>query len=418
MIEGEGAGSIAKAEADAKAYAKEYTDGREVVLQDNIDALNAAKVDKVTGSSLIADTEIAKLALYPAYSVVEADIAAKAVAANTYTKSEVDNAISAAKASVLRYQGTATKAELDAISGGKITVGGVEKTVVAGDVYHVENAGTHGAGAEFVWNGTAWEELGTAVDLTAYYTTAQTDSAIAAAVLIETNRATNIEGGLRTDVDENAAAIALLNNNAQTEGSVAFAVKAEETRATGVESGLDTRLTAAEGEIDALQGVLGNLTTAGSVEAALDTKVDKVTGSSLVPDTEITKLAGLDDMTTLQGKLDLKANAADVASALATKVDKQPVVSGAVQALEAGKRYVVKSNFAGTLPEAPADGAIVEIFVLVGGANRTVAAAGSDKVLGQSALPCAIGVTEEGWAIDNESYTFIYDATNTNWHVL
>ena len=49
----------------------------------------------------------------------------------------------------------------------------------------------------------------------------------------------------------------------------AQAIETEEARAKGVESGLDSRLTTAEGEIDALQGTVGD-STKGLVKAAAD----------------------------------------------------------------------------------------------------------------------------------------------------
>ena len=68
------------------------------------------------------------------------------------TASDVATAISTAVASVLNYKGTkATTAALP--SSGNTT----------GDVWHVT-----ADGSEWVWNGSDWEELGTAVDLSGY----------------------------------------------------------------------------------------------------------------------------------------------------------------------------------------------------------------------------------------------------------
>lgn len=68
------------------------------------------------------------------------------------TASDVQSAIAAAVTSVLNYKGT--KATVSALpSSGNTT----------GDVWHVT-----ADGGEYVWSGSAWEELGTAVDLSGY----------------------------------------------------------------------------------------------------------------------------------------------------------------------------------------------------------------------------------------------------------
>lgn len=68
------------------------------------------------------------------------------------TSSDVDTAISAAMTTVMNYKGTkATVAELP--SAGNIN----------GDVWHVT-----ATGGEYAWDGTGWQELGSAVDLSGY----------------------------------------------------------------------------------------------------------------------------------------------------------------------------------------------------------------------------------------------------------
>ena len=73
---------------------------------------------------------------------------------NAYTKTEVDGLVSG----VLHYKGT--KASYSALpSSGNST----------GDVWHVTDTG-----AEYAWDGSAWQELGTAIDLSNYATKATT----------------------------------------------------------------------------------------------------------------------------------------------------------------------------------------------------------------------------------------------------
>ena len=75
-------------------------------------------------------------------------IATKANASDVYTKTEVDQKLVGA----MNYKGTVA-AVVNLPSSGNAT----------GDVYHVT-----ADGAEYAWNGSAWEELGTAIDLSGY----------------------------------------------------------------------------------------------------------------------------------------------------------------------------------------------------------------------------------------------------------
>ena len=147
-----------------------------------------------------------------------------------YTKVEVDAKV----AGVLHYKGTvATVEELNTI-----------EAPVVGDVYHV----TADKG-EYAYNGTAWEALGSEVDLSAY--------------ALKDEVADHIEVAKEAVLDE---------------------VEAEtNARVTAVES-LDQRVTGVEADLVNAQREL---------EDKIDTKVDKVEGKSLVDDAEISRLAGV-----------------------------------------------------------------------------------------------------------------------------
>lgn len=87
---------------------------------------------------------------YSTYTKSALDIAlgAKANANNVYTKSEIDSKLSGA----LNFKGTkATTAQLPS-TGNNV-----------GDVWNVT-----ADGSEWAWTGSAWEELGTTIDLTGY----------------------------------------------------------------------------------------------------------------------------------------------------------------------------------------------------------------------------------------------------------
>lgn len=134
-----------KAGTDAAALANtaqstidNYKTSNDKALSDGL----ATKVDKVTGKSLVSDTEITKLA---------------GLKSQTDMESLMDTKISSAIASVLKWQGVKdTLAEIQAVS-----------NPTKGDVWH-NNAN----GGEYVYNGTAWEELGSVIDLSSYATQA------------------------------------------------------------------------------------------------------------------------------------------------------------------------------------------------------------------------------------------------------
>ena len=82
---------------------------------------------------------------------VQGAVSTKANSADVYTKSEIDTKLTGA----LHYKGTkATVAALP--SAGNVT----------GDMWHVTETG-----GEYAWNGTAWEEMGSEIDLSGYVET-------------------------------------------------------------------------------------------------------------------------------------------------------------------------------------------------------------------------------------------------------
>ena len=79
---------------------------------------------------------------------VNTAISGKANSEDVYTKSEINNMLTGA----MNYKGT--KATVSALP---------DSGNVTGDVWHVT-----ADGGEYAWNGSAWEELGTAIDLSGY----------------------------------------------------------------------------------------------------------------------------------------------------------------------------------------------------------------------------------------------------------
>jgi len=79
------------------------------------------------------------------------------IATTSFVKEAVDD-VKADLASAFKFKGVvATMADLEAI-----------ENPANGDVYQVTNAGTGRTNAEYAYNGTAWVELGTTVDLSGY----------------------------------------------------------------------------------------------------------------------------------------------------------------------------------------------------------------------------------------------------------
>lgn len=164
-----------------------------------------SKVDKVEGKDLssndFTDAEKTKLASLENYDdttvlakIVQEKTDREAALQNYYTIAQVDAKI----ASVLKYQGVVdTRGALDTIV-----------DPVVGDVWHVtEDAG------EYAWNGTAWEPLGSSVDLTAYATTVSVNDMIAVA---KNELATEIEAESQTRENEDLSLQAKITEEATT----------------------------------------------------------------------------------------------------------------------------------------------------------------------------------------------------------
>ncbi len=169
-----------------------------------------------------------------------------------YTKVEVDQKI----AGVLTYKGVlATVEELQSV-----------EAPATGWVYHIT-----ATGAEYAYNGSEWEELGSEVDLSAYAKTEDVTAAIEAA---------------------------------KTE--VAASVTAEAEARAAADTALDNRVT----------GLQNDLTG----------KVDKVKGKSLVDDAEIARLADVANY----DDTELQNTVIQLQSDLSTKVD----ATGAISAVD------------------------------------------------------------------------------------
>lgn len=123
--------------------------GSEVPVQNKtVDITVPTTVAELTDAAdYVTDTEFQET-ISSSMSTVSAALALKADASAVYTKTEVDQKLVGA----MNYKGTkATVADLPS-SGNK-----------KGDMWHVT-----ATGGEYAWNGSAWEEMGSVIDLSGY----------------------------------------------------------------------------------------------------------------------------------------------------------------------------------------------------------------------------------------------------------
>ena len=181
------------------------------------------------------------------------------------SSSSTTAALSANQGRVLGQRVTTLEGKLSSVysyKGSKATYAELPSNAAAGDVWNVEEAhDNHPAGTNWAWTGTAWDALGGAIDLSSYYNKTQADAAIKAAVDAEKALREAADTALDGKITTNTQAIAKINGDASTDGSIANAIKQAKDYA-------DTKT--------------------GDISTELANKVDKVEGSSLIPNTKLT----------------------------------------------------------------------------------------------------------------------------------
>ena len=192
--------------------------------------------------------------------------------ANTYTKAEVDSKVSA----VMRYKGSKdTYAELP-----------TEGNIV-GDVWNVANADAeHGikAGDNVAWNGTGWDILGGAVDLSGYATKTdlndKVDKVEGSRLITSTEgeKLANIEAGAQVNKIESVAAGEL----AISEDKELSIVAITQNKVTGLDTALAGKVNVEEGK-----GLSSNDYTADE-----KTKLEGIEAKAQVNILEVVKVNG------------------------------------------------------------------------------------------------------------------------------
>ena len=112
---------------------------------------------KITGLTTAIDNKVTAL-------TQDVSTLSGSVVSNYYTSAKTDEQITNAVAGI-----KSDIASVFSFKGTKNTIADLPKSGnTTGDVWHVLNGGTGKTNAEYVWNGTKWEELGTTVDLSGY----------------------------------------------------------------------------------------------------------------------------------------------------------------------------------------------------------------------------------------------------------
>lgn len=178
------------------------------------------------------------------------------------SSSSTTAALSANQGRVLGQRVTTLEGKLSSVysyKGSKATYAELPSNAAAGDVWNVEEAhDNHPAGTNWAWTGTAWDALGGAIDLSAYYNKTQADAAIKAAVDAEKALREAADTALGGKITTNTQAIAKINGSA--EGSLANTLKQAKDYT-------DTKVS--------------------DVSNLVANKVDKVEGSTLIPETKL-----------------------------------------------------------------------------------------------------------------------------------
>lgn len=180
------------------------------------------------------------------------------------SSSSTTAALSANQGRVLGQRVTTLESKISSVysyKGSKATYAELPGDAAAGDVWNVEEAhDNHPAGTNWAWTGSAWDALGGAIDLSSYYNKTQADVAIKAAVDVEKGAREAADTALDGKITTNTQAIAKINGSADTEGSLANTLKQAKDYA-------DTKV--------------------GDVSNLVANKVDKVEGSTLIPEAKL-----------------------------------------------------------------------------------------------------------------------------------
>lgn len=348
--------------------------------------------NKVTG----LESALASKASTTALNAVKATAEAAAPQATTYTKTEVDNKVSAAVGSVYKMKGSVDDAAaLTALTG-----------VVIGDVYNVVAAGilngeAFEAGSNFVaikaGAGTQtgmWDKLGGTIDLSAYAKSADVANTYATKTAVTSEISTKI----RT-LDKADAAVAgqVVSAVSETDGIITVSRRAlveTDIPTIGMTkiSGLSTALSGKVGTSTTVNGkaLSRNITLAGEdilVGGTGTYKDDDLQAAIEAMDSRITSAAaaGVQSFGGKTGAITLKATASTNGSVNLTMSNNE--LQAAIVGLGSAA-YTASTAYATAAQGAKANSALQKANIVSGSANGTISVSGTDvavKGLGSAA---------------------------------
>lgn len=348
--------------------------------------------NKVTG----LESALASKASTTDLNAVKATAEAAAPRATTYTKTEVDNKVSAAVGSVYKMKGSVDDATaLQALTG--VAIGDTYNVIAAGSL----NGEPFEAGSNFVAIKAGagnqegmWDKLGGTIDLSAYARSADVANTYATKTAVTSEIATKI-GTL--DKADTAVEGQVVSAVSETDGIITVSRRAlveTDIPTIGMTkiSGLSTALSGKVGTSTTVNGkaLSQNITLAGEdilVGGTGTYKDDDLQAAIEAMDSRITSAtaAGVQSFGGKTGAITLKATASANGSVNLTmsKNELQAAIVGLGSAA-----YTASTAYATAAQGAKADSALQKANIVSGSANGTISVSGTDvavKGLGSAA---------------------------------
>lgn len=401
---------ISAAQTAATNAAKTYTDGK-------IAKIPAAIVYKADGTTITQsgdstvtftvgtiaqnkvtglESALASKASTTDLNAVKATAEAAAPQATTYTKTEVDNKVSAAVGSVYKMKGSVDDATaLQALTG--VAIGDTYNVIAAGSL----NGEPFEAGSNFVAIKAGagnqegmWDKLGGTIDLSAYARSADVANTYATKTAVTSEIATKIETLDKADTAVEGQVVSAVS---ETDGIITVSRRAlieTDIPTIGMTkiSGLSTALSGKVGTSTTVNGkaLSQNITLAGEdilVGGTGTYKDDDLQAAIEAMDSRITSAAaaGVQSFGGKTGAITLKATASANGSVNLTMSNNE--LQAAIVGLGSAA-YTASTAYATAAQGAKADSALQKANIVSGSDNGTISVSGTDvavKGLGSAA---------------------------------
>lgn len=348
--------------------------------------------NKVTG----LESALASKASTTDLNAVKATAEAAAPRATTYTKTEVDNKVSAAVGSVYKMKGSVDDATaLQALTG--VAIGDTYNVIAAGSL----NGEPFEAGSNFVAIKAGagnqegmWDKLGGTIDLSAYARSADVANTYATKTAVTSEIATKIRTLDKADTAVKGQVVSAVS---ETDGIITVSRRAlveTDIPTIGMTkiSGLSTALSGKVGTSTTVNGkaLSQNITLAGEdilVGGTGTYKDDDLQAAIEAMDSRITSAAaaGVQSFGGKTGAITLKATASTNGSVNLTMSNNK--LQAAIVGLGSAA-YTASTAYATAAQGAKADSALQKANIVSGSANGTISVSGTDvavKGLGSAA---------------------------------